>query len=232
MNGSVPNRQRVAKDVLAVANPALQQQTRAQMASYYRGLEFGPLPDAEREAGAVCALYGPRACVMLGREEATETRLRSAIGSARIIHLAMHGVFDDREPMYSRLLLAHGDGALDDGLLEAREIAALNLHADLVVLSACDTARGMIGGGEGVVGMTWAFFAAGARSLVATQWKVASKPTADLMIAFHRALRARGDGASLKKMRALREAQLQLLRQPATRHPFYWAGFVLLGDAS
>jgi CHAT domain-containing protein len=175
-------------------------------------------------------MYPAGRCLALKGHHATEWRAKSQMNDRRIVHFATHGVLDDRNPMYSRLVLARGDDPADDGSLEAWEITRLTLDADLVVLSACDTARGEIGGGEGVVGMAWSFFVAGARSTLATQWRVESDSTARLMIQFHRSLlEARGP---LKKAHALRKAQLQLLRHDKTRHPFYWAAFVLLGDAS
>jgi CHAT domain-containing protein len=98
-------------------------------------------------------------------------------------------------------------------------------HADLIVLSACETARGRVSAGEGVIGMTWALFVAGCPSTVASEWKVETGSTARLMVAFHRGLRSR-----VGKAAALREAQLTLLRSAEYRHPFYWAGFAMLGD--
>jgi CHAT domain-containing protein len=100
----------------------------------------------------------------------------------------------------------------------------LPIDADLVVLSACDTARGRAADGEGVVGLSWSFFAAGASSAVVSQWSVDSSSTTDLMIAFHERLRAHASAAD-----ALRGAALALLGVPAYRHPFYWAGFVVVG---
>jgi CHAT domain-containing protein len=100
----------------------------------------------------------------------------------------------------------------------------LNLHADLVVLSACETGRGETVNGEGLLGMSWALFVAGTQATVASQWKVDSLSTADLMVAFHRALRA---GAG--KADALRSAELAVMRTKDYRHPFYWAAFELIG---
>ncbi|HKG81044.1 MAG TPA: CHAT domain-containing protein, partial [Pyrinomonadaceae bacterium] len=128
-------------------------------------------------------------------------------------------------PMYSHLALA-GGGANEDGLLEAWELMQLNLHADLAVLSACETARGRIGAGEGMIGLSWAMFIAGVPSVVVSQWKVESAGTRDLMVNFHRALIS----SKLTKAEALREAALKLMKNPETSHPFYWGGFVLVGD--
>jgi CHAT domain-containing protein len=104
----------------------------------------------------------------------------------------------------------------------------LDLKADLAVLSACETARGRIGAGEGVIGFSWAMFIAGVPSTVVSQWKVDSASTRDLMVNFHRSLISKQTRTT--KADALREAALKLMRNPETSHPFYWAGFVLVGD--
>jgi len=108
----------------------------------------------------------------------------------------------------------------------------MNLKADLVVLSACETARGRISAGEGVIGLTWALFVAGAPTSVVSQWKVETASTAALMLAFHRALRseAHGNGTLFSTARALQSAELRTFRDPRYAHPFYWAGFVVMGD--
>jgi CHAT domain-containing protein len=141
---------------------------------------------------------------------------------------------NDAEPMYSYLALAtpnaepNAEEAKEDGLLEAWELMQMNLSAELAVLSACETARGRIGAGEGVIGLSWALFVAGVPSTVVSQWKVESSSTRDLMVGFHRGLRS--TTRPLTKTEALRQAVLPLLKNPRTDHPFYWAGFVLVGD--
>ncbi|HYX43107.1 MAG TPA: CHAT domain-containing protein, partial [Pyrinomonadaceae bacterium] len=144
-----------------------------------------------------------------------------------------HGVLNNANPMYSHVVLSQtaGNGS-EDGLLEAWEIMKLDLKADLVVLSACDTARGRIGAGEGVIGLTWAFFVAGSPTTVVSQWSVESASTTELMLNFHRSLRAPGGGSlyAMTKAEALRQAQLKLLRTKRYQHPFFWAGFVVVGD--
>jgi len=94
------------------------------------------------------------------------------------------------------------------------------------VLSACETARGRIGAGEGMIGLSWAMFMAGVPSIVVSQWKVDSAGTRDLMVNFHRGLIS----SKPAKTEALRQAALKLMKNPETSHPFYWAGFVLVGD--
>ena len=119
-------------------------------------------------------------------------------------------------------------------VLEARELLHLDLRADLAVLSACETARGRFGVGEGIIGLTWSMFIAGVPSTVVSQWKVESASTRDLMVGFHGRLKSQLEARNTKaaKAEALRQAALKLMKNPETSHPFYWAGFVLVGDGS
>ncbi|MGE0044086.1 MAG: CHAT domain-containing protein, partial [Vicinamibacterales bacterium] len=185
------------------------------------------LPEARREVRALARLYGPsRSAVVVGRD-ATEPSLARAVGRASVLHIATHGVVDDQHPMYSHVLLATapGSGSESDGRLEAWEVMDLPIDADLVVLSACETARGRWADGEGIVGLSWSFFAAGASAAVVSQWNVDSSSTTDLMIAFHeQRLKGHANAAD-----ALRAAARALLATPAWRHPFYWAGFGVVG---
>jgi CHAT domain-containing protein len=113
-------------------------------------------------------------------------------------------------------------------LLEAREIMNMHLNADLAVLSACETGNGRISPGEGVIGMSWAFFVAGTRSMVVSQWRVNSASTSELMKNFYQALAKPANRGN--KSQALRKASMRLQRDPRYRHPFYWGGFVLVGS--
>ncbi|MGH9823731.1 MAG: CHAT domain-containing protein [Blastocatellia bacterium] len=133
--------------------------------------------------------------------------------------------------MYSHIVLSKAPAGKEDGLLEAHEIMDMNLTAELVVLSACQTARGRISGGEGVIGMSWALFVAGCPTTVVSQWSVESESTSKLMVDFHKALLAEMHGPHVTgSAEALRKAQLEMLKDPKYRHPFYWAGFVVVGD--
>jgi CHAT domain-containing protein len=186
-----------------------------------------PIPEAEAQVRAIARLYDARSQAVRVGTEAREAWLKQEAPRYRILHLATHGLLDDVSPLYSQLVLAaprQGEG--DDGLLEAREILDLGLSADLAVLSACETGRGQSGAGEGLIGMAWAFFVAGCPATVASQWKVEAASTSRLMVAFHRELRAGRAPAE-----ALRRAALARLRHRGERHPFYWAGFVAMGDA-
>lgn len=215
------------KTLLAFGNPQLS----GGPGDKTRGPEFekfGPLPEAEQEVKTLARLYGAgRSRVFIG-SEAREGVAKTEASKFEVLHFATHGLLDNRNPMFSFLTMAQRAGdPNEDGLLEAREIINMDLHAKLAVLSACQTARGWVGAGEGVIGMSWALFVAGVPTTVASQWKVDSASTTSLMIDFHRRLTTR---SKVTKAEALRQAELGLLRSARYRHPFYWAGFVMIGD--
>ncbi len=205
----------------AVADPEVRETLR-------RGWVLTPLPSTRKEVEAIAALY-PRTRLYLGRE-ATEERAKSLGPDSRLIHFACHGLLDERFPLNSALALTlpeHPAEGQDNGLLQAWEIfESMHLDADLVTLSACDTALGKEMGGEGLIGLTRAFQYAGARSVLASLWGVADYSTARFMERFYRYLR---DGKS--KDEALRAAQMDQIRQEGgSSHPFFWAAFELNGD--
>ena len=175
-------------------------------------------------------MYGQQRAKVFVGSDAREEIAKREVSKYRIVQFAAHGILDDVNPMYSRLVLAQkADNRDEDGFLEAREIKELDLDADLVILSACDTARGKISGGEGVIGMTWAAFIAGAPATVASQWKVESSSTTEFMLEFHRQMLA---NKKISKAEALRRASLKLMKSTKYRHPLYWAPWVLVGDGS
>jgi CHAT domain-containing protein len=214
--------------LLAFGNPALGKETMARAALVVRDESLDQLPDAEAEVKGIGRLYGAARSKIYVGAEAREDRAKNEAGAFRVLHFATHGVLNNAAPMYSHLVLAQGDKN-EDGLLEAWELMQMDLHADLAVLSACETARGRYGAGEGVIGLTWALFVAGVPATVVSQWKVESASARELMLGFHRNLRAPSREPA-PKAEALRQAALKLMRNPATSHPFYWAGFVLVGD--
>jgi CHAT domain-containing protein/tetratricopeptide (TPR) repeat protein len=216
--------------ILALGNPAIGQDTADHAALSLRGAKLDPLPTAEQEVKALGQVYGAAHSKIYIGPEACEDRVKTEAGQADFLHFATHGILNDTEPMYSHLVLAQGDQN-EDGLLEAWELMRLDLKARLAVLSACETARGRFGAGEGVIGLTWAMFVAGVPTTLVSQWKVESVSTRDLMINFHRQLKAPSAAAGATVMaEAWRQAALKLMKNPATSHPFYWAGFVLVGD--
>jgi CHAT domain-containing protein len=210
--------------VLALGNPTLDSVTAGEVHALYRDASIGSLPDAEHEVQALGRLYGARATVRVGAV-ATEASLKREAGQYNVLHVATHGLVDESSPMYSALLLAGSES--EDGLLEAREILSLPIQADLVVLSACDTAGGRIDNGEGMIGLSWAFLGTGCPRTIATQWRVGSSAAADLMIAFHKRLSKQTRVTDVAA--SLRAAQLEMMQSRYFSHPYYWASFILVG---
>ncbi len=188
------------------------------------GLE--PLPASRGEVEQVTGLFRP-ARSFLGAQ-ATEARFLAEAPRGRIVHFAGHALLDPRFPLDSALALSAPDrpGRLgDDGLLQAWEIfERLRLSADLVTLSACETALGLEAQGEGLLGLTRAFHYAGARTVLSSLWSVSDRSTAELMRRFYAHL-----GAGEPKDRALALAQREMLAGPF-HHPYHWAAFQLDGD--
>ena len=186
------------------------------------------LPETEHEVRRLAEIYGPSSRVYVGAD-AREDRWKTEAPDYRVLHLATHGVLDNTSPLYSHLLLAPPEGGgKEDGLLEAWEIMNVPLRADLVVLSACETARGRVAAGEGMLGLMWAVFVAGSPATLVSQWRVDSTSSTALMIAFHQQWNV--DGGGVSKARALQAASIAVLRTRGFSHPFYWAGFILAGD--
>jgi CHAT domain-containing protein len=214
-----------------MGNPSFGKETVERVGRAYRDEKLEPLPEAEKEVKTLGQLYGASKSEVYVGSEAREDRFKAEAGQAKILHLATHGFLNDANPMYSAVVLASGDSGLEDGLLETWEIMKMDLKADLVVLSACETARGHIGPGEGVIGLSWALFVAGAPTTVVSQWKVESQSTTALMTAFHRVRKTDVmHHTSFATGRALRDAELELIHSTQYSHPFYWAPFVVIGD--
>jgi CHAT domain-containing protein len=189
-----------------------------------------PLPNAAREVEQIGGNYSRGSALVLTGMAATAAEFRDRASAAQIIHLAAHAGLNDRDPLSSFVRLGTGGKGGNDGMVTALDIMSMHLSADMVVLSACETALGRTGPGEGMIGMGWALSAAGAASSVLSLWKVDSASSKDFMISFYAKLAAGGSSGS--RAAALRQAGLEMLQSPAYRHPFYWAAFTLWGDGA
>lgn len=192
------------------------------------GLRLDPLPATRAEVQALGALFPEDAQIYLGAE-ATEERAKAAGPERSLIHFACHALVNERFPLESALVLSlpdrSGEGR-DNGLLQAWEVfEQVHLDADLVTLSACDSALGKEQAGEGLLGLTRAFQYAGARSVVASLWSVEDSSTAELMKRFYGHLKH-----GKTKDEALRAAQADLIHSPDLSQPYHWAAFQLSGD--
>jgi CHAT domain-containing protein len=182
---------------------------------------------AQEEAGSISEFFPSEKRVLVGAS-ATESSFKRDAGRYQILHLATHGYFNKLNPLFSALELEADQS--DDGRLEVHEILNLRLKANLVALSACETALGSgyfaeAPAGDDFVGLTRAFLYAGSPAVLATLWEVNDRSALDLMRSFYRALPQWGNA------QALAEAQRAVVRQGGRyAHPYFWAPFVLVGE--
>ncbi len=191
-----------------------------------RAADLAPLPRARDEVQYIASLFRPDRCkVFLGSQSTEAAIKREPLRRYRRLHFATHSLIDEKSPWHSAVLLAPDDEAGEDGFLEVGEISRLVLDCDLVVISACQTGRGQLLTGEGIVGLSRAFLYAGARSVVVSLWDVTDTSAGQLMKQFYQNL---ADGMS--NVAALRQAKLKMLNSDsAARHPHYWSSFVIAG---
>jgi CHAT domain-containing protein len=192
----------------------------------------GGLRHAPEEARTIDALFQPNARSLIGGE-ATESRFKELAGHFRVLHLATHGYFNEVSPLLSGLELE--PDRQDDGMLRVHEILDLPLHADLVTLSACDTALGSgyfaeLPVGDEFVGLNRAFLAAGSASVLATLWQVDDRASVSLMKQFYGRLSESGNDRNAAG--ALASAQRALRRSAHLGHPYYWAAYVVVGQVN
>lgn len=222
-------------DLLAVGDPLMRSLEGAAggkkagediLLEYYRGRRFAlqPLNFASAEMESIAGLVAAGSRKIVSRGEATEARVKALdLAGYKILHFATHSLLDENAASRSALVLTRDGQSGEDGFLQAGEIYNIRLNADLVVLSACQTARGKLGKGEGIQGLARAFFCAGSKAVVASLWNINDRTTARFMKIFYSRL-AQGKTAQ----EALRLAKLEMCRSAECR-PYHWAAFVLIG---
>lgn len=184
------------------------------------------LPRTRDEVEYIASLIPKdRQRLYLGKDSTEKSFKKETLSKFRWIHLATHSFIDEQNPDRSAVVLALDADNNEDGFLRATEIADLPLECDLVILSACETGRGRLSSGEGVIGLSRSFFIAGTRAVVVSQWAVSDISTAQLMKDFYQQL-----VNNTAKPAALREAKLRMINGGSeTRHPYYWAPFIIIG---
>jgi len=193
------------------------------------GSPISRLPFTRREALAIVASSTDgRATAALDFRASRATAMGPELSQFRHIHFATHGLLNSTHPQLSGIVLSLVDesGRRQDGYLRLHEIFNLDLPAELVVLSACQTGLGKELKGEGLIGLTRGFMYAGSPRVIASLWKVDDAATVDLMAAFYRGMLKEG----LAPAAALRRAQVEMLAQKQRQSPYYWAAFVLQGE--
>lgn len=186
---------------------------------------LAPLPSTAEEIAAIRTLARNRRVVTLQGAEATRERVLALPDLARagVLHIATHGDVNEAEPDHSGLWFAPDTAGGPPTRIEVADIMNTRLSAGLVTLSACETGLGRLENGEGVVGLSRAFMAAGARSVVVSLWPVNDRSTARLMERFYRGVLGESGGP-----KALAEAKRALLEDDETRAPYYWAPFIMV----
>ena len=185
---------------------------------------LAPLPAAIDEVEQILKVTGGEAWL---KTESTEKRFKEEAPKYKILHLAMHGVLDDKNPLFSKLMFTPNTDSIEDNQLTALEIYSLPLEAELAVLSACKTGVGEIKKGEGAMSLSRAFSYAGCSSMVMSLWNVPDGETKSLMVNFYKNLK-KGQTKDI----ALQNAKLDYLEtaDKYLSHPAYWGGFINSGD--
>ncbi|MEO0896313.1 MAG: CHAT domain-containing protein [Bacteroidota bacterium] len=186
--------------------------------------DLADLPFAQEEAKMAFNIMGGK---MLQGVEASEANFKNLAERFRVIHIAAHAQVDDSHPLYSRIFFTPSIEDKEDQKLEVMELFNMELGADLIVLSACETGIGEVKEGEGMVSLAWGASYAGSKSVLTSLWQVIDMATAKLISSFYESLNEGYD-----KDEALRKAKIQYLENAdnITAHPFYWGGFILIGD--
>ncbi len=188
--------------------------------------EIGPLAWNDREVDAISQFFEGS---FLIDSSANEQAFKKEVNDYRLVHLAMHALVDDEEPMRSKLVFTATRDTVEDDMLHPFELMNMELGAELTVLSACKTGFGQLRKGEGVISLGRAFSYAGCPSVVMSHWSVDDRSTSEVMVAFYKYL---SEGYS--KDVALQKAKLDFLQsaQGVEIHPYYWGAFVVMGDTA
>ena len=198
------------RNILAIGNPKT---------------AMAPLPGAEKEAREIAGLFGKSA--IYTKNKATEGLIKkdyAALGKPDVVHLACHGIFNEKAPQLSHLALTPDQK--NDGNLEMHELFDLDWRGvSLVTMSACSSGKGKLGAGDDLVGLTRGFMFAGAPSILCSLWDVDDEATRTLMVSFYENYLG-----GMSKPEALRKAQAAMQKSKKWSHPYYWSAFVLFGD--
>jgi len=196
--------------------------------SFPEGNNLVDLPGTELEVNAIQSIFKEKSitCEVLTNKLANESAVKADdLKNYSVIHFATHGIVDENNPELSRVFLQSNSQA-EDGNLYSGEIYNLDLNANLVTLSACQTGLGKISKGEGVIGLSRALVYAGAKNIIVSFWTVADESTAELMTYFYKSLLQNKETSFTT---GLRDAKLELMKKEKYAAPYYWAPFILIG---
>lgn len=186
-----------------------------------------PIPGVKEEVKNILNIYSGK---MFLDEKATETEFKQLSEDYDILHLAMHTIIDDINPLYSYMVFASDEvDTLNDGLLNTYELFNMNFNGEMAVLSACNTGTGKLEKGEGIMSLARGFIYSGIPSIVMTLWTVEDKSSTELITSFYKYL-----ADDMSKAVAMNKAKIDYLNNagPLEAHPYFWAGYVNIGDIS
>ena len=188
--------------------------------------DLSPIPGAKEEVEYIYNLLKGR---LLEDHEATESNFKKYADKYDILHLAMHALVDNDDPMFSKLVFSASDDSLNDGFLNTHEIYNLKLNARMAVLSSCNSGEGLLKKGEGVVSLSRGFSYAGCPSLIMTLWELEDKAGVELMVSFYKYLKM-----GYPKDIALQKSKIEFIgnNPQMLAHPFYWSAYQCIGDTS
>lgn len=226
------NGQRPQKDILAFGDPYFgpdneEEKTRETLKDFSSAdtSSFLRLKYSGLEIEKIQALFKKAKINIFKRKEATEAQLKKLnLADYKILHLATHCLIDNEKPARSSIVFSLADTTTEDGFLQMREIFNLKLNSDLVSLSACETGLGQFIRGEGIEGLSRAFFYAGTSSVLMSLWAVHDQATSQFMERYYFHIRS-----SNSIMDSLHKAKLEMIDSDVLSHPYYWAGFVVTG---
>ncbi|MEN7546623.1 CHAT domain-containing protein [Rapidithrix thailandica] len=196
-----------------------------------------PIPGTEVEIKKIARIFrkNDKITQLYTYDDAREGYLKEGrLGDYKFLHIATHGFVNEEEPELSGILFAQETDDKDDGVLYSGELYNLQLNAQLVVLSACETGLGKYSKGEGIIGLTRALLYAGTKNILVSLWQVSDKSTTELMVDLYDEVLQNEfeDFSSAQEMhitRALRDAKLKMIEKGNFAHPYYWSPFVLIG---
>jgi len=214
--------------LVAYANPELSKNFATRLELVHAGLKLEPsATEPEDEIKRIATSYGTTASRVYERLQASEDRIKSDTSRATILHFAGPAILDDTSPMSSFIALSSATKQ-QDGFLQTREIMNLQTGFDLVVAPMAEHTAAF--NGDAAVGFSWSWFVAGSRATLLSRWKVDAPASSSLLTGFYSSIKP-ANKVSVSKARALHQSVLALRRSREYQHPYYWAGFAMIGDA-
>ena len=226
--------------LIAYANPELSKNFATRFELVHAGMTLDSSAVQEEQAKLIATTYGSAKSLLQTGAQASEERVKSDLSRASILHFSGPAVLDDASPMSSFIALSTATNApspattqpapatKQDGFLQSREVMDLQSSAELVVAAATQPSAAFTG--DAAVGFSWSWFVAGTRATLVSRWPVESPALSTLMTGFYSSLKP-ATRSPVSKSRALQQSMLTLRRSPTHQHPYYWAGFALIGDA-